>query len=344
MAAVPFANPTNNAKSGSVFPLSSKTTTDNLIWADTSALNKNRIVGPSKLWAYNGSLPVGFPENYSAFIAQYPSDGGQLASAGAFGTPNAKSPSNNSGWQSEIPIQAGGSGIENGYTYSLQQTAQALGGITPDVVTFQGGAQRLPNKGNGGFQGFYTYPQENILGGITYLADQVKVAINVGPLSSSSTVGTGGQDRIIGTTGSEVISGGFGRDRLTGQPTHDSQSSIKLHNASFHDADKVGDVYLCLRADSSLPKKRLRDVITDFNKADIIDLAAIDANTSASGHQKFRWLGGRGFTGKNGQLRIGYRDSGNAFLQADIDGDLQADFEIKLLGVDRFSVDNLVLS
>jgi len=341
MAATPFTNP----KTGTNTP---QTTTDNLIWQDSSALNNNRIVGPSKLWTYasggSASLPSAFPANYTTFITQYPYDGKQLAAAGAFGSKGASSPLNNSGWQVETPIQKGGTGIDNGYTYSMQQTATQLGGITSGVVKFQevNGIyqQILPNQGAGGFQGFYTYPQENILGGITYLADQVTTTINVGPLSSSTTIGTGDQDRIIGTIGSDVISGGHNGDRLTGQPV---KSDNALGDASARLDLKSSDVYLYLRTDSSLHGKGLRDVITDFHENDTFDLSAIDANNKKRGNQTFTWIGTDSFRGKAGQLRIDYSSSGKAFLQGDTDANGKVDFEVKMLGVTSFGASNLLL-
>lgn len=52
----------------------------------------------------------------------------QLAMAGAFGTNNARTPTNINGWQIVKPPEGNGPGICNGYTYALRQTAQALGG------------------------------------------------------------------------------------------------------------------------------------------------------------------------------------------------------------------------
>lgn len=339
MAATPFVDPLNGKAS-------SLNTTDNLFWQDDTDLNNNRVVGPSKLWNYGSGgspgLPASFPSNYSTFVTQFPYDGDQLAQAGAFGTPSSGSPLNNDGWQIVTPVQMGGTGIENGYTYSLQQTATALGGITSKTVSFQDGQQILPNQGSGGFQGFYSYPQENILGGITYLADQVTTSINVGPLSSSLTIGTGDQDKIVGTIASDVMSGGYNADRLTGQPSSDSLDGLVVGSSRMM-SQKAGDVYLYLRADSSLHGKNRRDVITDFHRNDRLDLAAVDANANRGGKQSFQWIGRSPFSGQAGQLRIDQRSSGNAFLQGDIDGNGRVDFEVKMLGVDTFQRSNLNL-
>jgi len=326
MVSTPFTDPYLEDNTNPLF------STGNLVWQDGSVLNNNRIVGPSKIWTYGGSLPSFLPTDYTTFTASFPYNGTQLAQVGAFGSYGDASTQNNDGWQFAPSI-------DNGYTYSMQQTASALGGITTSKVEFQGGTQILP----AGFQGFYTYPTENPLGGITYLADQVALTVTVGSLSSSSTIGTSGQDKITGTIGSDVISGGFGGDRLTGNP--DNQASLQTAQMRSHDGGSgASDVYLYLRADSSMRGKGLRDVITDFQKQDAIDVAAIDANTKKIGQQSFRWINEKSFKGKPGQLRIEFRSSGNAFLQGDNNGDARPDFEVKLLGLNSFSSENLVLS
>lgn len=75
---------------------------------------------------------------------------------------------------------------------------------------------------------------------------------------------------------------------------------------------------------------------------DMINLASVDAKSDKDGAQHFRWIRGRAFTERAGQLRVDYRDN-YALLQGDTDGDGRADFEVKLLGVDLFHRSNLVL-
>lgn len=343
MAATPFTNPRTGAATASNL-------TDQLIWSDTTSLNNNRIIGPSKLWRYGaGGLPSFLPANFASFITQYPYDGEQLAQAGAFGQPRASAPLNDAGWQVVEPPQKNGPGIDNGYTYSLQQTALALNGISESVVKFQygqfGPEQTLPSQGSGGFQGFYTYPQENVLGGITYLADQVTTTINVGPLTATSTIGTGGRDEITGSTGSDVISGGYGADRLTGQEiTFSGLIQTIVERLTGQSPSKASDLYLYLRADSSQHGSSTRDTITDFHSNDFIDLSAIDADSEKDGRQSFTWIGSQSFSSAPGQLRIAYGRSGSSFLQGDIDGNGSVDFEVQMLGVSDFSQSNLILS
>lgn len=346
MAATPFTNP----RTGVATP---SNLTDNLIWSDTTSLNNNRIIGPSKLWSYGtggaATLPSFLPANFTTFTTQYPYDASQLAQAGAFGQPGASAPLNNAGWQVIKPIQQDGPGIDNGYTFSLQQAALALNGISESVVKFQvghfGAEQILPSRGSGGFQGFYTYPQENVLGGITYLADQVTTTINVGPLSANAMIGTGGRDEITGTTGPDVISGGYGADQLTGQePTFSGLIQRIIERLTGQPSSKASDLYLYLRADSSQHGSSTRDMITDFHQNDFIDLSAIDADSDKDGVQSFSWMGTRSFSAAPGQLRIEYGRSGSAFLQGDIDGNGRVDFEVEMLGISDFSRSNLILS
>jgi Ca2+-binding RTX toxin-like protein len=346
MAATPFTNP----RTGRV---STANRTDHLIWSDTTSLNNNRIIGPSKLWGYGAkgqaTLPALYPENFTTFITQYPHNGSQLAQAGAFGQVGASAPLNNIGWQVIEPPQKGGPGIDNGYTYSLRQAALALNGISESVIKFQcglyGPEQTLPSQGTGGFQGFYTYPKEDVLGGITYLADQVTTTINVGPLAAKATIGTGGRDDITGTSGSDVISGGYGADQLSGQDvTLSGLLQSIIERLTGLQSSKASDLYLYLRADSSQHGSSTRDVITDFSSNDFIDLSAIDANSEIDGMQSFSWIGSRSFTATPGQLRIEFSRPGGAFLQGDIDGNGRVDFEVEMLGIRDFSHSNLILS
>lgn len=78
-----------------------------------------------------------------------------------------------------------------------------------------------------------------------------------------------------------------------------------------------------------------RDVITDFTPGDLIDLAAIDANTAPPGNQAFAWRGELAFNGHAGQLRFaGDNAPGHAndrtIVEGDVNGDRAADFQIEL--------------
>jgi hypothetical protein len=54
----------------------------------------------------------------------------------------------------------------------------------------------------------------------------------------------------------------------------------------------------CATPDTSPPDSSIRDVISDFRiLADKIDLMDIDADTTVTGNQAFRWVGAAALTG-----------------------------------------------
>jgi hypothetical protein len=83
-----------------------------------------------------------------------------------------------------------------------------------------------------------------------------------------------------------------------------------------------------------------RDVISAFSQAegDRIDLAAIDANSRLSGDQAFFFIGSASFGRIAGQLRFA-----GGVLQADVNGDAQADMEIAVQGVSSLLAADFIL-
>lgn len=69
------------------------------------------------------------------------------------------------------------------------------------------------------------------------------------------------------------------------------------------------------------------DTINNFDNTDIIDLSAIDADTTAIGNQAFNFIGSESFSNSAGQLR--FADSN---IYGDVNGDGTTDFEIHLPG------------
>ncbi|MFM2282456.1 MAG: hypothetical protein RLZZ444_4687, partial [Pseudomonadota bacterium] len=76
-----------------------------------------------------------------------------------------------------------------------------------------------------------------------------------------------------------------------------------------------------------------RDTITDFRAGqnDIINLAAIDANSRKAADQDFTFIGTQGFHDKAGELRF-EKANGDTFVYGDTNGDGAADFSIRLEG------------
>ena len=132
--------------------------------------------------------------------------------------------------------------------------------------------------------------------------------------------GGDGNDIITGCIGDDVIAGGFGIDILSGG----SGANKFIYSSS---------------ADSLTGSGR-RDQITDFqaNQGDRINLSAIDGNSMVAVDQALSWLGSASFSGKLGQLRFG-----SGLLQADLNGDRIADFEITFGGVASFGSAQIIL-
>jgi Ca2+-binding RTX toxin-like protein len=130
---------------------------------------------------------------------------------------------------------------------------------------------------------------------------------------ANDLVGNGGNDTISGGGGDDFIVGGAGKDTLTGGAGAD----LFRYNS---------------RTDSTVGANR--DVITDFEEGDQIDLTAVGATT---------FIGGDQFTGRAGQVRsVAITDQ--TIIEVDVDGDGRADMQIELSGLivlDRLDFVNL---
>ncbi|HEY0150071.1 MAG TPA: Ig-like domain-containing protein [Allosphingosinicella sp.] len=124
--------------------------------------------------------------------------------------------------------------------------------------------------------------------------------------------GRAGNDTLIGGIGKDTLTGGLGADILTGGADRDwfRYTSVNESNAA-----------------SGI------DTITDFlvgASDEKIDLKQIDANSIAGGDQAFNFIGTNVAFGKvAGELRV-VEESGNWFVQGDIDGDGLADLIIQI--------------
>ena len=297
----------------------------NLIWRSgltavgrKGKVDGNRILGPLKLWQQGSPVPSGNDPNlkpliplyaqkrFNGFLATLPPNGPQLSKANAGGKAHH---GNLSIWNYGLPKAAPGSSASlgypapNGYTLALQKAADAVGGR---------GLQ--PNGSQSNWQGFFTYPQENIYAQTTVPVTS-SVELNVYGLSSPlALTGSGGVDAITGTSQNETITGGLGADRLTG--------------------GGGSDRYLYLTPASSLPGRGDFDTITDFNpKNDRIDLTQIATDSGIA----IKYDGGS-FSGAKGSLIFvpGPGPGGvGGVLSLDVTGDRRADFSILLSGIAR---------
>jgi Ca2+-binding RTX toxin-like protein len=124
---------------------------------------------------------------------------------------------------------------------------------------------------------------------------------------------------LTGNNSNNVLTGGDGQDTLKG-----------ALGADTFDYNALSE---------SLAGAASRDKITDFTSAqgDKIDLSTLDANQLLAGDQAFVFIGNAAFTAA-GQLRY---DLG--ILQANVDGVLDAEFEIALTGSPALVAGNFIL-
>jgi hypothetical protein len=81
-------------------------------------------------------------------------------------------------------------------------------------------------------------------------------------------------------------------------------------------------------------------IVKNFDREDEVDMRSIDADLTRDGLQAFSYVGNRVFSGQAGELRFS-----RGMLSADLDGDVTADFFLKLSKGENFSfnMQNLIL-
>jgi Ca2+-binding RTX toxin-like protein len=133
-----------------------------------------------------------------------------------------------------------------------------------------------------------------------------------------SIIGTSSNNTLYGTSGDDTLNGNAGKDSLWGRGGDDTFVFDTAREANG-------------------------DTIRDFNGSDdIIKLSGIDANTSVSGNQAFKFIGTQGFHKTAGELKA-YEVKGNTYIAGDTDGNGYANFTIKVLGDHSFTKGDFVL-
>lgn len=173
-----------------------------------------------------------------------------------------------------------------------------------------------------------------------------------GTAGADFIVSLSGNDAATGAAGDDILSGGDGGDVLNGGPGNDrldgGKGSDSLTGAAGTDTLTGGtgaDTFAFSAVTDSLPGVR-RDTITDFHVAqnDRIDLSRIQAVTTAT--NKHLHLTGNGgadpFSGVPGEVHW-WTSGGVTLVQADVDGNGVADFEIALTGGPQPAVSSFVL-
>ena len=152
--------------------------------------------------------------------------------------------------------------------------------------------------------------------------------------------GGSGADTIFGGAGDDTVWGDVLGDRLYGDDGEDMMIGGAARDFLYGGPD--GDTFVFRAVADSAAGAAGRDVIFVFEPGlDLIDLTRIDANANLVGNQAFTFIGTGAFTSVAGQLRtvLGV----NSMLQADVNGDGVADFELQLNGIATVNVNDILL-
>ncbi len=155
----------------------------------------------------------------------------------------------------------------------------------------------------------------------------------VGGNGQDYIMGLDGKDSLEGRGGDDLLSGGLGQDILTGGTDDDTLAggagADRLRGNAGHDTFVFTDV--------SQSQGVQFDVILDFrNGVDVIDVTAVDADSTEDGLQHFQFVGTADFSGA-AQIRA-EQDGGNTVLKFNTDGDNQAEMTVLLKQVNAASL------
>lgn len=133
--------------------------------------------------------------------------------------------------------------------------------------------------------------------------------------------GEAGNDQLVAGRGADLLNGGDGNDRLTGGRGKDT-----LIGGAGR------DIFSFAEGDSGTVRANA-DLIVDFSQSerDLIDLSRIDAIEGTEENDAFTFIGKDRFSGNAGEVRFIHVDD-STFVIGDSDGDLRADFQIRLQG------------
>ncbi|MEM7505252.1 MAG: CAP domain-containing protein [Pseudomonadota bacterium] len=203
---------------------------------------------------------------------------------------------------------AGADHLDGGEGVDTADYSSAIARVRADL---QGGLNGIGDAEGDTFENV-----ENLIG--TARNDDLR-----GDAGSNHIKGGSASDRLHGRAGDDVIEGDVGTDVLYGNAGRDIMSG-GVGNDRF--------IYFGL-SDSRVGVNR-RDVITDFEDGDRIELQRLDADRGEVGNQVFTFIGQVQFSNQAGELRF-FKSSGNnqTVIQADTNGDGVQDFQIELTGL-----------
>jgi Ca2+-binding RTX toxin-like protein len=203
------------------------------------------------------------------------------------------------------------------YDDPIRFSAKDLEAAARDGIEFVG------NKFNNSFDGDRGRDQLKGAGGDDRLRGLDGNDKLIGSGGDDILAGGDGSDRVDGGKADDGLEGGAGKDRLSGGPGRDLL-------IGGPDADRLiggGDVdrFRFREPSDSRPGKG-RDEIVDFTSGtDLIDLSEIDARPRSKKDDKFVFIGDADFNDRAGELRFD-----RSMLQADLNGDGRADFNVFL--------------
>lgn len=208
-----------------------------------------------------------------------------------------------------VLVMGGGNDVANG-----------LGGDD----RLEGGAGNDTLSGGSGNDGLAGDQGDDVLDGGNGI-DQL-----AGGSGDDNLLGGNGDDKLAGDEGNDRLSGGSGNDHLVGGTGLDVLTG-----------GSGADLFEFLPGDLGTSRGAC-DRIKDFNHAqgDRIDLKLIDANNLLPDEQVFSVVTGA-FT-QVGQLHI-IQAGGNTYIEGNVNGDLNADFVIRIEGLPAITVADLVL-
>lgn len=157
---------------------------------------------------------------------------------------------------------------------------------------------------------------------------------------NDTLTGLDATDKFFGNEGNDTLSGFAGNDQLRGGQGDDSldggAGTDVLQGALGADQLTGGseaDRFVFQFVEDSTVLVAGQDTINDFTLSDNdkIALRKIDADTTATGNQRFQFISDDDFSGETGELRA-EKIGGDTFVSGDVDGDGQADFMIHLAG------------
>jgi hypothetical protein len=158
----------------------------------------------------------------------------------------------------------------------------------------------------------------------------------VGSDLRDSLRGMGGDDALWGHAGNDILSGGDGDDLLRGGDGRDTlrgdDGADTLVGGAGRDRLSGGAGGDTFRFDSlAASPVNARDLITDLDGRDLIDLSSLDADITQAGDQAFHVVAR--LDGHAGELALRWNAAAQLTqLQADVDGDGRADFAIDIAG------------